>query len=278
MLMKTPALSHAVPGFIRARGGVSVSIGPTPRGSKPLRIAESGGYRVRFPNAGVACEGVLINTGGGMAGGDRMNVEVDLAAGAQAVLTTQAAEKIYRSDGAAAEVAVELRLDRSSRLEWLPQEQILFDGARFRRILAVEMAADAALTICESIIFGRIAKGEMLSEGAYRDRWRVRRSGRLVFAEEVRLEGDIANALMRPALAGGARSLATVLHASPDAESMREPARAALEEARSECGVSAWNGMLVARFLSSDPQALRCDLVRFLERFRGAPMPRSWQT
>jgi urease accessory protein len=276
MLMKTP-VSHAVPGFMRARGGVRVVIEPTPRGGEPVRIAESGGYRVRFPNAGGACEAVLINTGGGMAGGDRMSLEVELAAGARAVATTQAAEKVYRSEVADAEVTIALRLGCASRLDWLPQEQIIFDGARFRRTLAVDMAADATLTLCESVVFGRMAKGETLEEGAYRDRWRIHRDGRLVFAEEVRLESEIADTLSRPPLGGGARALATVLHVSPNAEAMRESVRAALEGACSECGASAWNGMLVARFLSHDPQALRADLVRFLEIFRGAPLPRAWQ-
>jgi urease accessory protein len=277
MLMRTPAPPD-LPASIRARGGVRVMIGATARGSAPLQIAESGGYRVRFPNAGELCEGVLINTGGGMAGGDWMALEIELLAGARTVLTTQAAEKIYRSEDAETEVAAELRLGSASRLDWLPQEQILFDNARFRRVLSVDMAADATLTLCESVVFGRIARGEVLREGAYRDRWRIRRGGRLVFAEEVRLDDDIAGALARGALGGGARALATVLHVAPDAEAMRERARDALEGASSECGVSAWNGMLVARFLSPDPQALRTDLVRLLERFRGAPMPRSWQT
>jgi urease accessory protein len=267
MLMKSP-LAQAVPGFIRARGGVRIAIEPAARGAAPVRVAESGGYRVRFPNAGGACEAVLINTGGGMAGGDRMGLELELAAGARATVTTQAAEKVYRSEGADAEVAVELRLVGDSRLAWLPQEQILFDGARFRRMLAVEMAAEAALTLCESVVFGRLA----------RDRWRIGRAGRLVFAEDVRLEDGIADTLSRGASGAGARALATVLHLAPDAEARREAAREALEGAACECGASAWNGMLVARFLSPDPQALRADLIRFLERFRGVPMPRSWQT
>jgi urease accessory protein len=194
------------------------------------------------------------------------------------VLTTQAAEKVYRSDGPDAEVAVRLALAPGSRLDWLPQEQILFDGARLRRTLAVDMAGDALLTLVESVVFGRVARGETLEEGAFRDRWRVRRDGQLVFAEDVRLDGAIRDTLARRAIGAGARAFATVLHVAPDAEARREDARAALDGAACECGASAWNGMLVARFLSPDPQRLRADLVRFLERFRGASMPRSWQT
>jgi urease accessory protein len=286
MLMKTPpaaqaqvqAQAQALPAFVRAAGGVRVEIGRTARGSAPLVVAESGGYRVRFPSAGSACEGVFINTGGGMAGGDRMALDVSLGEGATAVLTTQGAEKVYRSDGQDAEVAVRLSLAPGSRLDWLPQEQILFNGARLRRTLEIAMAGDASLTLVESVVFGRLARGETLDAGAFRDRWRVRRDGRLVLAEDVRLDGAIHQALARKALGGGARALATVLHLAPDAEARRDGARAALDGARCECGASAWNGMLVARFLSPDPQALRADLARFLEHFRGRPLPRSWQT
>jgi urease accessory protein len=275
--MATPVQLDVVPGSVRARGGVRLVVGRTPGGSAPLRVAESGGFRVRFPRTTNVCEGVLINTGGGLTGGDRMSVEAVIGAGASAVLTTQAAEKIYRSDGPDAETAVDLTLEAGSCLAWLPQEQILFDGARLRRRVDLRTTADACLTLAESVVFGRVAMGETMARGSYRDRWRVRRDGRLVFAEEVCLAGAIESTLARKAVANGARAAATLLHLSPDAEARREEARALLEGARSECGLSAWNGMLVARFLSPDPQALRGDLARFLEGFRGHPMPRSWQ-
>ena len=278
MLMATPRAPGpgAVPESVRSRGGVRLLIGATPQGPKPLRVAESGGYRVRFPRADV-CEGVLINTGGGLTGGDRMSLDAVVTAGASAVLTTQAAEKIYRSDGPDAEVAIGLTLGSVTRLDWLPQEQILFDGARLRRSLDIHMAVDASLTLAESVVFGRLAMGEAMEHGSYRDRWRIIRDGRLILAEEVRLAGPVEAILARRALANGARALATVLHVAPDAEARRDAARAMLGDARSECGLSAWNGMLIARFLSPDPHVLRLDLARFLERFRGRAMPRSWQ-
>jgi urease accessory protein len=221
---------------------------------------------------------VLINTGGGMTGGDRMSLDVAVRAGADAVVTTQAAEKIYRSDGPDTEIAASLDLQPGSRLAWLPQEQILFDGARLRRTLAVAMPGDAALTLVESVVFGRQAMGESVHAGAFRDRWRIRRDGRLVFAEDVHLDGAVTATLSRRAVANGARALATFLHIAPDAERQLEAAREALAGAASECGATAFDGMLLARFLGTDPQALRVDLARFIEAFRGAPMPRSWQT
>jgi len=207
-----------------------------------------------------------------------MAVDAAILPEAEATLTTQAAEKVYRSDGTETALAVRLTLERGGRLAWLPQEQILFDGARLRRSLDVAMAGDAALTLVESVVFGRLARGERVERGAFRDRWRIRRDGRLVYAEDVRLDGPIAALLACKAVGDGARALATFLHVAPDAEARREEARAACETAGVPCGGSAWNGMLLARFLSPDPQALRTALVRFLERFRGQALPRSWQT
>jgi len=213
-----------------------------------------------------------------MAGGDRMIVDIVVQGGADAVLTTQAAEKIYRSDGPDTEVAVSLALEPQSRVVWLPQEQILFDGARLRRTLDVALAADASLVLLESVVFGRVAMGERIESGGLRDRWRIRRDGRLVFAEDVRLEGAVAEILARPAVANDGRALATFLHVAPNAEGLAERARHLLATASSECGVTAFDGMILARFLSTDPQALRTDLTGFVAAYRGTPMPRSWQT
>ncbi len=268
--------SPPLPRMIRADGGVRLAIDADPRrGGTPMRIAESGGYRVRFPG-GRICEGVFINTGGGMTGGDRLAIDVALGESACATLTSQAAEKIYRSDEADTAIGIRLDLAAGAALDWLPQEQILFDESRLRRRLTVEMAADARLILVESTIFGRTAMGERVESGRFRDSWRVRRAGRLVFAEEVRLEGPIAQTLARGAVAGGAHAFATCLIIAPDAEARLEEARAHLDNAPCPCGVSALDGLLVARFLSDDAQALRAALIRFVEGMRAQKMPRSW--
>ncbi len=270
-----------VPEYVRAVGGVRVVLGASSERTVALERAESGGYRVRFPRpreptlAGI-CEAVLINTGGGMAGGDRVRTEVRVMQGASAVVTTQAAEKIYRSQGPLTEIDIALRLDSGSRLAWLPQEMILFSGSRWRRRLTADVVGDAALTLLESVVFGRVAMREAVEQGFCHDRWRIRRDRRLVFAEDVRLDGNPARQLLRKASGDGARALATILYIAPDAEMRIEEARGIMADARSECGASAWNGMLLVRFVARDPQLLRCDLVRFMEKFRGSPLPRSW--
>lgn len=276
MLMSRPPSVEILPRYVRAHGGVRLRIGETGRGSAPLEIAESAGYRVRFLR-GRGCEGVFINTGGGMAGGDTMSLDIAVDESASATLTTQAAEKIYRAQDDATAIDIRLKLGAKASLAWLPQEQIIFDGAGLDRRFRVDMASDARLALVESVVFGREAMGESVTRGSFRDSWRVRRDGRLIFADEVRLDGDIAGLMARGAIGEGARALATCLFVSPDAEALIEPGRAALADASCSCGATAFDGMLLARFLGRDAQALRSDLVRFLERLRGEPVPRSWK-
>jgi urease accessory protein len=247
-----------------------------PRGTEAVELSESGGYRIRFPKVG-PCEAVMINTGGGMTGGDRLAVDISLDEGAEAVATTQSAEKLYRSTGASAHVDVRLALAARAKLAWLPQESILFSGARLERQFSIDMGPSATLTLCEAMVFGRVAMGETLGNGLIRDRWRVRRGGKLLFAEAIRMDGELATGLVHPTVAGDALAVATVLHVSPDAEARLDEARAALETATSDCGASAWSSMLVARFAAPSPSSLRRDVARFLETFLAAPLPRVWQ-
>jgi urease accessory protein len=237
-------------------------------------LFEAGAFRLRFPNVGRACEGVLINTAGGMAGGDAARITADLAAGARVLLTTQSAEKVYRAECEAAQLDVRLQVADGAELTWVPQPTILFDGARVERTLAVEMHAGASLTVLESLVFGRVAKGERLVAGGLRDRWRVTRGGSLIFAEDVRLEGAVSQALERPAIGCGARAVATLLHVGPQAEERLGPVRSALVGGASECGVSAWDGMLLARFAGQDAAAVRADVARVVAGL--CRLPRVW--
>jgi urease accessory protein len=274
-----------IPSTLRARGRLNASFErPAEGATRVASLEEGGGYRMRFARAPRsdghadprACEAAIINTGGGMAGGDLLSISVEAGDLTNVILSTPAAERIYRSTGPNAEVAIDLRLKAGARLAWLPQETILFSGARLERHLNVEMDRSATLVIAETTIFGRLAMGETPGRGLFADRWRIRRDGRLVQAEETRLDGSIARLLARPAIGNGARAVATALLVSPQAEDRLDAARSALEGARCECGTSAWNGMLVGRFLAKDPADLRADLVRFLLVIMKDGLPRLW--
>ena len=217
-------------------------------------MQEAGSLRVRFPNVTTgALEAVIVNTGGGMTGGDRFAIAIEVGAGANLVAGTAAAEKVYRSTGADATLDVSLTLAAGARLAWLPQETILFDRARLARHIDIDLDENAALIMAEAIVFGRTAMRESVREGFWSDRWRLRRGGRLVFGENVRLDGAIADKLAGPAVAAGSIALATVLIVPGEAATLA--AVRGLEFA-GEVGVSVWNGIAVARLVARDGACL----------------------
>ena len=171
-----------------------------------------------------------------------------------------------------------LAAQQGARLEWLPQETILFDRARLKRRYAVDLAPDATFLSFEGLMLGRLAHGDVMGEGHLEDHWRIRRGGALVFADAFRLSGPIGALLERPAVAGGARALATLLYIAPDAEARLEEARVLMESVPCEAGASAWNGILAVRWLAPDIGTLRRAATSFLMAFRKAPLPRVWAT
>ena len=269
-----------LPAYVRAAGGVRLRFGRVGAQTHRLDVGESGGYRARFPTTfDATSEAVLINTGGGMAGGDAMAVDIEVGAGAEAIVATQAAEKIYRSQGANTRIETTLSVAAGASLAWLPQECILFSGARLARSLTIDFAADARLVACETVFFGRSAMGETMARGALRDRWRIRREGKLIFAEDVRLEGAITETLTRSAIGAGARAAATIIATGPDLAARLEQVRALTSgELQVEIGAGIVADLLVIRLLSPDAQALRRVLVTLLGQLTGRALPRTWST
>lgn len=260
----------------RAVGRVALAVASSPHGSRRRQVHESGSLRVRFPNgAGSgALDAVIVNTAGGMTGGDRFAIDVAVGAGARLSVTTAAAEKIYRSLGPDTRVGVKLEVGPGGALAWLPQETIVFDQVRLRRTIDIDLAPDANLVLAEAIVFGRSAMGETVVQGHFSDAWRVRVGGALVFAETLRLGGAIAQRLAQRAIAGGGLAVATVLKLPSD-DSAVTAIRTCENDFVGEVGVSTWNGLALARLVAPDGAALRRDLISALTAF-GAPLPRLW--
>lgn len=260
----------------RARGCIALGVALTEGRTRRTRVEEDGSLRVRFPNTtGGECEAVIVNTAGGVAGGDRFSLDVEVGAGAELVVTGAAAEKVYRAIGADAGIQVKLSVAAGAALRWLPQETILFDRAGLTRSIDINLAEGASLLLAEAVVFGRAAMGESVREGRLIDRWRVRRGGRLVFAETLRLEGGIADLLSRPAVANGGAAVATVLLA-PSNDTAVANVRALGEQFAGEVGISSWNGIAVARLCARDGAALRRDLVAVLAALDARALPRLW--
>lgn len=263
----------------RAAGAARLACGVRDGRTRLLRLYQDGSAKIRMPAvAADPLEAVLINTAGGLTGGDRLGWEIDVGPGASASITTQACEKIYRAASDRAEVRVKLSVGAGGRIAWLPQETIVFDRSAFVRTLEVELAAGAEALLLEATIFGRLAMGEEAAHGHFHDRWRVRQDGALVHAEDFRIGPAIAAALGRPAVAGGAIAAATLLMVSPQAEALLDPAR---DIVGADGDASAWSvkksGKLLARLFAEDGYQLRKRLVPLVELLNGrAGLPKLW--
>ncbi|MEM0922744.1 MAG: urease accessory protein UreD [Pseudomonadota bacterium] len=261
----------------RAQGAVRISTGLRRGMSRLDTLYQQGSAKVLLPGgaAGTGLEAVLLNTAGGITGGDRFGYSGSAGPGATLTLTTQAAERAYRANGPLpGTVRTDLSAAGGARIDWLPQETILFDGAHLTRSLEADLAEDATLLAVEPIIFGRTAMGERLNEIAFSDQWRIRRAGRLIYADALRLEGDGEALLARPAAFSGARAMASILYVSADAEALLSPLRTLLS---GTAGASLIRpGVLAARLLAADGFALRRMLLPALRLLRGGALPKVW--
>jgi urease accessory protein len=201
----------------RAVGRIALAVRSAAGATRRARVHEQGSLRVRCPGAPAPeLEAVIVNTAGGMAGGDAFAVDITLERDARLTVTTAAAEKVYRTLGPDTTVDVTMTVADGGALAWLPRETILFDRARLRRSIEVDLAEDASLVLAEAVVFGRSGMGETVEDGRFFDRWRIRRGGKLIYAETARLEGPVAQRLAEPAVASGGVAVATVVLAPGD--------------------------------------------------------------
>ena len=282
MIQDLASAAEPLPALQRAAGVGRIAVKAEAGVTRLARLYQEGCGKIRLPTdrAAAGLEAVLINTSGGLTGGDRMSWRAEAQDGARLTLTTQACEKIYRARPSVgqegrAEVAVSLEVAEGARIDWLPQETILFDGAALARTLEADLAPGARLLAVEAVVLGRTAMGERVRAGLLRDRWRIRREGRLVFADDLRFEGPIAEvAALAPTLAGG-KAFASLLLVADDAERRLGPVRAAIGAAGA---ASAFDGKLFARIVAADGLSLRRALLPAIAALRdGEPCPRVWR-
>jgi urease accessory protein len=276
MQTDTTRAASAIFAANRARGSVTFDVHLVEGVTRRRQLHESGSLRVRFPSPEAeGLSAVFVNTAGGVAGGDRFDIDITAGEGSRLTLTTAAAEKIYRAESNPAQLNISLKAAAGAHLGWLPQETILFDRARVSRRIDIDLAESASLLLCEIVVFGRAAMGERMQSGEFIDRWRIRRGGRLVFAETIRLDGDIGSKLASPAIAKGGVAIGTALIVPGD-EALVERIRTLSETFGGEVGISAWNGFAMARFCAQDAARLRADMMAVLGRASGSALPRLW--
>jgi urease accessory protein len=244
-------------------------------------LRQSGCLKARFPRGDDAdwANAVMLNIGGGVAAGDRLDISVALEPGARLTLAAQAAERFYRAlpDAAPSVVRTSITVAGGAVMEWLPQETILFDRSSVDRRVDIAVAPGACFLGVESLVFGRKAMGESVHRARLRDLIRLRRDGRLLLHDAIRLEGEVAATLAHRAIGNGTRAVATLVLVDPQAEAMCEPLRAMLADLPIEAGVSAWDGLLLSRIVAADGASLRAAVVTGLAVLRsGRPLPRVW--
>ena len=249
----------------RAHGAVKLSL----KSDGIDQLREAGAAKVRLPPG--ANHAYLINTAGGLAGGDQFSYEFNLAQKTTLTVTSQSAERVYRTLGPSAKIETAIHLEADARFNWLPHETIIFDGASLDRQTAVDMAENARFLGLETTIFGREASGETISSVFFREQWNIKYGGKLIHSDIIKLEGALPNS---KATLGANRALATIILIDPNANIDLEKLRGKIWPYGD---VSAWNGKLVARLLAKDGMILKKAIVSALSVLASpTELPKTW--
>jgi len=280
-------VNAAAPVHQRVDGEARIGFRRGPLGRSVLTdLYQRAPCRVLFPSTepDEPMQAVLLTTSGGLTGGDRTRVEISIGADAQATVTTQAAERIYRAlptDGDAL-VEVEMHVQGGAWAEWLAQETIVFEGSRLRRRFTADLAATGRLLAVESLVFGRTAMGERFDTGLLHDAWRIRRAGKLLWADALHLEGAVRKSLGAPFGFGTSVACATVLYAGADAPRQLGVARGLIEHCKGPCGATSLDGIMLARIMADDAVDMRATVMKLIAGIRQAAaslpprLPRVW--
>jgi urease accessory protein len=252
----------------RADGRCRIVLSGSETGTRIEDVYERSPIRVMFPRNGhsVMEEAVLINTAGGIAGGDRLECSVSALPGASMAVTSQAAEKVYRALNEPARIATSLKAHESARLAWLPQETITFNWARLHRTTEIELFSGSELLALEWLVLGRAAHGEIVIGGSITDSWRVKKDGRLIWADNFRITDETFAQTNRKALLSDCRAIATLIYFGTDLDKRMECLRESLLPLECDCGVTLVGGLVVARFAAKESAGLKVALRSFLSQ------------
>lgn len=260
----------------RAQGVVRLSAKRVESRTAIDGLHQSGSFRCLFPRPiSTGLDAVLLNTAGGVTGGDDFRFSGHAGDGTELTLTTQACERAYKvRPGQTARIVNSLSVDRQARVNWLPQETILYDGCALNRRLRIDLAPDATALMVEPMIFGRAAMGERLTNIHLNDRIELRRGDTPVFMDATRFTGDLTAHLAKPHIAGGAGAMAFIVFASISAAGHLDAIRKMLPES---AGASLINDtVLVIRLLAASGFDLRRSLMPILRRLNNDTLPRCW--
>lgn len=260
----------------RAIGAGRVSVKARQGRSHLDSLRQSGALKLLFPRRTQDVHAILVNTAGGITGGDRFQLEAEAGACTTLTLSTQAAERVYRAQpGQTGRLRTALRVGPGARLNWLPQETILFEHSALKRRLTVDLAPDARFLMVEPVVFGRRAMGEDTRAIRFDDRVRICRDGTPIYLDGLHIRGNAGAQLDRPAIGNGARAMACLVFAAPEAEAHLSAVRALVADAGGASLLA--NDLLVARLLAADAFDLRRVLLPLLDRLTDNTLPQSWR-
>lgn len=265
----------------RARGQAFLRVKQNAR-TEIADLRQQGSLKLVFPRQRAsALPMILVNTAGGVTGGDAFRFEAEIGRDASLNLTTQASERIYRSvSGQAGEIQAQIHVAPGGRLTWLPQETIVFDGAALKRRLVVDLAPAAECLLLESVVFGRAAMRETIQRIVWRDEIIVNRDGAPVFWDRQTINEANFNGPAAVVSRGNHRAMAVFVLASESAgdrlEKIRDLAQS-LANAAIEIGVSALSeDLLTIRILASDGYTLRKAMLPLTHGLTGEDLPKVW--
>ena len=253
----------------RAEGSCRIVLGSSQRGTRVMDVYQKSPLRVLFPRTSGERveEAVLLNTSGGVAGGDRLETNVTATEDASIAITTQAAEKVYRALGESAQITTNLKVRDAAKLAWLPQQTIVFDRARLSRETQVEVTSGTELLALEWLILGRAAYGERLSVGNIIERWRIVKDRRLVWADSFRVTDEVLPHLGRKALLSDCSALATLVYFGTNLGTPLELVRDLAPSLHCHCAATLVGGLMVGRFAAPNSHDLKTALRSVLQQF-----------
>ena len=253
----------------RAEGAVRIVLSGSESGTHVKEVFQQSPLRILFPStiAGAVEEAVLLNTAGGIAGGDRLECGVTALANASIAVTSQAAEKVYRALTVPAQSATRLKVCAAAKLAWLPQETILFNWARLCRTTEIELTHGAELLALEWLVLGRAAHGEKMTGGHIADSWRVKKDGQLIWADSFRVTDEVFPHLHRKALLSDCKAFGTLVYFGPRLDARLEFLRDIAPSLGCRCSMTSVSGLIIARFAARTSFEVRLALRSFLQTF-----------
>ena len=253
----------------RSKGFARLVLAGSARGTRIVDTFQRSPIRIMFPGIRGAPveEAVVVNTAGGIAGGDRLEFAVTALDNASVAVTSQAAERVYRALNEPALIDTRLKLCDASKLAWLPQETIVFNGGRIRRNTDIEMSAGAELLALEWLVLGRAAYGEEMVCGQISDGWRVKVDGRLIWADRFRAVDEVFPRLRSRALLADFKAIGTLIYFGPDVEARVDFLRDLAPQLQCHCVTTAVSGLVIARLAARAAAELKAGLREILMQF-----------